>query len=315
MSEFYESRYGQYVEEFDRLFPDEETCVETVLQLKWRDGFRCDRCGHDAAYRIQTRRLPLFECAGCGRQASLTSGTFLHKSSTPLRKWLFAMFCVARKEASIHASALAYLLRVTYKTALSMLRKIRACISAMDRDVRLEGRVQGKHILFMNDLLLREERVAKEQSAVVARSVSEETGESYYKIKLLSRRKPARQPLSEEDRETFERQYCEDGIRQVEWDARYQAKWNHAFRLESVLPAADEKDPERVSIGLAMAARRAFEWMNRTFHGIGPKYAALYFDEFCFRLNGLVRGIRSEDLWELLLGNMTSVPRYQQATA
>jgi len=39
----------------------------------------------------------LYECPGCGYQASLTAGTLLHKTRTDLRKWLPAIWLLRRK--------------------------------------------------------------------------------------------------------------------------------------------------------------------------------------------------------------------------
>jgi hypothetical protein len=41
---------------------------------------------------------------------------------------------------------------------------------------------------------------------------------------------------------------------------------------------------------LSRMFRRAKQWINKTFHGIGRTYLQLYFDEFCFRYNTHVRG-------------------------
>lgn len=308
-------RFAQEVEDFNALFPDEASCVEAVMELKWRHGFRCDECGHDAAYRISTRKLPLFECIRCGHQSSLTSGTFLHKSRTPLRKWLSAMYSVTQFEAGINAVELSKQLAVTYKTAFSMLRKIRKCIASMDSDVLLEGRVQGKHALYMHKLNPRRDRVSTGQSAVVARSVSEDSGSSYYKFKLLERTKPIAVPLNVKEREAFEEQYCGDEVGNVEWDARYQAKWRHDCLLEAALPSVEERDSDKISIGLATIARKAFQWITDKFQGVGPKYTSLYFDEFCYRLNGLAGRRGGVEMLSSLLGNMTSCGRLKTVMA
>jgi len=42
--------YPRTVPEFNRFFPDEQTCLDYLAACRWPDGFRCPRCGHDEAF-------------------------------------------------------------------------------------------------------------------------------------------------------------------------------------------------------------------------------------------------------------------------
>ena len=83
------------VEEFEARFQTEEDCADYLYQVKWPQGFRCPRCGHNHAYPLTKRRLPLFECANCHYQASLTVGTVMEGSHTALRKWFLSFFLIS----------------------------------------------------------------------------------------------------------------------------------------------------------------------------------------------------------------------------
>ncbi|SHJ34045.1 Transposase zinc-ribbon domain-containing protein, partial [Malonomonas rubra DSM 5091] len=67
--------------EFDRRFHSEEACLDYLLQLRWPDGFKCTRCGHDK-YWMSSRGLYL--CRHCEHHHSVTAGTIFHGTRKPL---------------------------------------------------------------------------------------------------------------------------------------------------------------------------------------------------------------------------------------
>ena len=36
---------GENILEFIKQFPDDTTCLETLSNLKWSEGFKCRKCG------------------------------------------------------------------------------------------------------------------------------------------------------------------------------------------------------------------------------------------------------------------------------
>jgi hypothetical protein len=78
--------------EFQRRFPDEKACAAYLADARWPDGFRCRECGHDKGWELATKAFT-FECAGCGKQTSVTAGTVMHGSKLPLTAWFWAHAC------------------------------------------------------------------------------------------------------------------------------------------------------------------------------------------------------------------------------
>lgn len=78
--------------------------MDYLFQCRWPDGFVCPRCGGGAAWPVSTRRL--WECAACHRQTSLTAGTVLHKTHTPLHLWFWAAYLMTTATPGISASQL-----------------------------------------------------------------------------------------------------------------------------------------------------------------------------------------------------------------
>ena len=73
--------YPRNLAEFERRFASAEACRAYLVQLRWPDGFRCPKCGGGKVSRVG----PLFQCAACRRQTSVTAGTiFQDTADVPL---------------------------------------------------------------------------------------------------------------------------------------------------------------------------------------------------------------------------------------
>jgi hypothetical protein len=76
-----------------------------------------------------------FECADCGHQTSLTSGTLLEKTHKPLKMWFRAIFEISTRRTGISAKDLQRIMGFgSYKTAWSWLHKLRAAMVRPDRE-------------------------------------------------------------------------------------------------------------------------------------------------------------------------------------
>ncbi len=72
--------------EFQRHFPDEAACDEYLAAVRWPDGFRCPACDGAKAWRLSTKPFT-WECAGCGKQTSVTAGTVMRRAKLGLTIW------------------------------------------------------------------------------------------------------------------------------------------------------------------------------------------------------------------------------------
>src|SRR6202163_961537 len=107
--------------EFQRQFATEEACQRYLAACRWPEGFVCPRCGHWRAYPIGNRR---WQCAGCRHQVSLTAGTILHNTETPLTPWSWAAYLMTTDKRGISALLLQRQLGLRrYETAWMMFHK------------------------------------------------------------------------------------------------------------------------------------------------------------------------------------------------
>jgi hypothetical protein len=76
-------------------------------------------------------RRHLWECAGCHQQTSVTAGTVMHGTRTPLRVWFWAAYLVATHHPGISAKQLQRRLGLSrYETAWLTMQKLRPAMVA-----------------------------------------------------------------------------------------------------------------------------------------------------------------------------------------
>jgi len=121
--------------EFQERFASEEACREYLFASRWPEGFVCPRCGRREAGAMHRRRL-VWQCKRCGQQTSVTAGTVLHGTHTPLRVWFWAAYLVATHHPGISAKQLQRQLGLSrYETAWLILQKLRRAMVAPEREL------------------------------------------------------------------------------------------------------------------------------------------------------------------------------------
>jgi transposase-like protein len=110
--------------EFQRQFATEEACQDYLAACRWPDGFVCPRCQTTRAYRMREHRR--WQCAACRYQVSLTAGTILHNTKTPLTVWFWAAYLTVTDKRGMSALLLQRKLGLRrYETAWMLLHKLR----------------------------------------------------------------------------------------------------------------------------------------------------------------------------------------------
>lgn len=114
--------YPRTLTEFEMRFNSEQTSQEYLFKLRWQEGFRCPRCGASKTWPL---RSVLWQCAGCGRQMSVTTGTIFQDTHMPLTVWFRAMSWVTAQKNGVSDLELQRVLGLdSYQTAWSWLHKL-----------------------------------------------------------------------------------------------------------------------------------------------------------------------------------------------
>jgi transposase-like protein len=119
--------------EFQDWFPAEETCRDYLFRSRWPGGFRCPRCAGATGTALPRRWL--WQCSGCRYQVSVTAGSVLHRTRTPLHLWFWAAYLVTTATPGISAVQLQRQLGLSrYETAFMMLHKLRRAMVNPERE-------------------------------------------------------------------------------------------------------------------------------------------------------------------------------------
>jgi transposase-like protein len=92
--------FPKTLREFQSMFAPEAACQKYLAQCRWADGFICPLCGSQSSHEIvKARRGP---CPRCRYQVSLTAGTILHNTKTPLtaRFWTAYLMTMDKRDVS-----------------------------------------------------------------------------------------------------------------------------------------------------------------------------------------------------------------------
>ena len=121
-------------------YSDENACREMLAKLRWHDGIQCPRCESKSIRNSYTRDQ--FDCASCGYQFSVTSGTIFHDTHLPLWKWFTAIYLMIESKKGISANQMKRTLGVgSYRTAWYLCHRIRAAMLT-DVNKSLKGTVE-----------------------------------------------------------------------------------------------------------------------------------------------------------------------------
>lgn len=104
-------------------FQTDDQCRKALENIRWPHGIHCARCGSVEVLPLPKQKR--FECKGCGYQFSVTSGTIMHDSHLPLRKWFIAIYLMCESKKGISANQIKRTLGINYRTAWYLCHRIR----------------------------------------------------------------------------------------------------------------------------------------------------------------------------------------------
>jgi len=127
------------MQEFEEKFSSEQSCIDYLFRIRWPEGFRCPRCGHEKFWAMSRG---LYRCTSCDLQTSVIAGTIFQDTRKPLKLWFQAMWCITNQKQGVSALGLQRVLGLgRYRTSWTWLHKLRCAMVRPGRD-RLAGSVE-----------------------------------------------------------------------------------------------------------------------------------------------------------------------------
>lgn len=272
------SQKSMNILQFQDQFSTEEACETYLFQMKWPNGYQCERCQHDQCFQTKSRKLILYECKHCRYQATVTVGTTFERTRTDLRKWFWAIYLVSHDKRGVSATMLTTELSVTYKTAWLMLHKIRSAMGERDSRYTLAGIVELDDAFFGAPTEGgKRGRGTLQTKVLVGLSLNHQGHPQYLKMRVI----PDVQGKTLVD---FANQFIVAGSR-IHSDAyrSYNALAKKGFDHKGEL--FDPKiNPDHLK-WLHTVISNAKAFIGGTFHGLHSKHIQAYLNEFCYRFN------------------------------
>ncbi|MGH7181388.1 MAG: IS1595 family transposase [Nitrospiraceae bacterium] len=115
--------------DFDRMFPDEESCKDYLMQHRWPNEVQCPRCKNTEVYSLESRPYH-WQCQNCapkGYRFSLLVGTIFENTNYPLRTWFRIIHMMLTSKKGISALQIHRLVGIgSYRTAWYLCHRVRA---------------------------------------------------------------------------------------------------------------------------------------------------------------------------------------------
>lgn len=121
-------------------FPDEQTAIDHLRTIRWRDGEFCPHCGGMRVYHFSDRKT--FKCGDCRQRFSIKVGTIFADTKLPLRKWFMAIWLITNHPKGIASTTLAKDLDITQKTAWFVLHRLRHAARTKSFNAPLKGTIE-----------------------------------------------------------------------------------------------------------------------------------------------------------------------------
>lgn len=129
------------VGEFFARFPDEDACLNHIMEVRFGQRHVCQACGVEGTFhKLAARRA--FSCASCGHHVYPTAGTVFQDTRTPLQVWFYAIYLFVTTRHGVSGKELQRTLGVTYKTAWRMGQQIRTLMAKADGFKEMQGHVE-----------------------------------------------------------------------------------------------------------------------------------------------------------------------------
>ena len=260
--------------EWQQHFSDEEACLQTIVKLRWPEGFCCPHCHHKKGWLLQTRHV--FECADCHHHTSITANTLFHNTKLPLVKWFWCIYWLSSDKGSISALRLTDLIGVSWVTAQRMLRKLRIAMGNQNSLYKLTGTIELDDAFVGGKQAGKRGRGAEGKTAILVACEHNDGKPGFVAMKAVS-------SVNRDNVRKFAQESIEPG-QTLNTDAlhalRVLTEEHHHIAKVTPSELVDEWLP-----WVHIVISNFKSYLLGTYHGVSGLYVQEYLDEFCYRLN------------------------------
>jgi transposase-like protein len=280
---------GQNLLEFAERFKTDQDCKEYLSEIKWKNKFKCVKCGHTGS---QVRKDHSRTCNKCSHTETSSSNTLFHKVKFGLRKAFFIAFEMSTTTKSLSASLMGVRYGVTEKTARLFMHKVREAMKSSGNNP-IEG------IVHVDEFV-----IGGKEKGKVGRSYDSKKKKIVCSVELTDNGKVKRMYAlkidnysAKELNKIFEQHISEHA--EVSTD-----KWRGYRPLSEKYNITQYKSEGGVNFkALHIMIHQVKSWLRTTYSWISPFNVNRYLDEFCYRIN---RSQSKNNIFNNLIERMVS---------
>jgi transposase-like protein len=298
--------YPRTYREGVEMFRNDAACAAYLEQLRWPSGFVCPWCQAAATPWRQTRGRLV--CVACRHQTTVSAGTILDKTRTPLTTWFEAAWQMTTAKNGMSAKTLERTLGTSYRTAWALLQRCRVAMVRADREP-LSGEVEVDEAL-VGGVEHGGKRGRGTSKSIVVIAVEMRSPKGFGRVRM--RHVP---DASGASLVPFVSEVVAPGstILTDGWGGYHDVPAHGYIRKKVILSASG--DPAHVSMpGVHRVASLLKRWILGTHQGaVVPEHLQSYLEEFTFRFNRRQSGSRGLVFRRLLEQAAATTPITQAA--
>lgn len=264
--------------EFIKRYGTEEACRAYLYNKKWPDGFVCPKCGvKDKPFNIAARNK--YQCRSCQAQTSVTAGTVMDKTRTPLKKWFLAIYLMSMDKRGCSALRLKKELDIAYDTAWTISHKLRHAMGERN------GRYMLDEIVELDEAFFgaahtggKRGRGADKTAVLMALSRNEKGQIRYLKAKVVESVTKNEIAAFAKDNIDINARVFTDGLNLYEV-----LNANGYGHTAENAPSRNEVPDCLKKLHIIISNAKAF--IQGTYHGLDGIHLQAYLDEFTYRFN------------------------------
>ncbi len=275
----YMQNFPKSLFEFNRMFGTEEACWNYLKEMRWPDGVVDYRDGKTKSIGFcSTRKVWEFPNHF---QQTVTAGTVMHKTRTPLTHWFYAAYLMATLKPGVSALQLSQQLGMRLETTYMLLMKLRSALVNPFR-TKLTGTVEIDETYIGAKASGKRGRGAGNKSIVIAAVEIIDTSDKQVGGRIRMRKIPS---IASNYLERFILDNVEKGSTIVTDGYRGYSGIDGKGYKHKIVTGEDSEDVAKKMqlIHIVFGNLKAF--LNGTYHGVSKKHLQAYLNEYVFRFN------------------------------
>jgi hypothetical protein len=301
------------VRELIKAFPDEQTCITHLEQLRWNGNVISP---FDATSKVYKCAGNKYKCKSTGKYFNVRTATLFDNTKIELQTWFLAIYLITGHKKGISSLQLAKDLNVTQKTAWFMLHRIRACYGLNDENTDGGGKLGGEGVMVEVDETIvggKVKNMTKRKRKAIKEGDAERHGNKTTVMGYVERGGSLRMeilPANMMIKDALKKNVDTDSILCTDAASVY-AIVGKEFTVHGVVDhRADEYKNEIFHTNTIEGAFSLFDRMViGTYHYVSVKHMQAYINEHCFRYN--TRKVNECTRFNLMLSNSANRLTYK----